>query len=110
MNKYGNKSVEIDGIKFDSLAESRRYQDLRILEKNGNISQLRVHPIYTLQEAFTHNSIRERAITYEGDFEYLSDGILVCEDVKGAQTETFKIKRKLFIKKYPDICLAIIPA
>jgi hypothetical protein len=108
MRKYGNRPNEIDGYKFDSLAESRRYHELKLLENNGDISHLRVHPRYVLQQAFDHNGLHERAITYEGDFEYYSMDIIVCEDVKGFETEVFKIKRKLFIKKYPDICLAVI--
>ena len=108
-SKYGNRKTEIDGIVFDSLAESKRYADLKLLQAAGEISGLKVHPKYILQEAFDHHGIHERAITYEGDFEYYSsEGIIVCEDVKGVQTESFKIKRKLFVKKYPYICFVII--
>lgn len=110
MNKYHNKPVEIDGIKFDSMAEGTRYRELDLLQRHGQISNLRVHPKYILQEAFKYHGIPERAITYEGDFEYISDGIQICEDVKGVRTEVFKIKRKLFINKYPDICFVVIKA
>lgn len=33
MNKYRNKKTIIDGIKFDSIAEGRRYKELKILEE-----------------------------------------------------------------------------
>jgi hypothetical protein len=104
MSKYGNKSVEFDGYKFDSLAELRRYQDLRIMENNGDISNLVVHPRFILQEPFTHNHIRERAIAYEADFSYYDrDGKKIVEDVKGFKTKEYQIKRKLFLYKYPDV-------
>jgi len=102
MSKYHNKPVEIDGYKFDSIAESRRYQELRLLQTAGDISGLVVHPRYVLQEAFKYGMGIERAITYIADFAYCcNSGWTVVEDVKGAKTEVYKIKRKLFIRKYP---------
>ena len=35
--KYGNRKVEIDGVTFDSIAEARRYQELKLLETAGEI-------------------------------------------------------------------------
>lgn len=104
MTKYGSKTTELDGYKFDSLAECRRYQDLRIMERNGDISNLVVHPRFILQEPFTHNHIRERAIAYEADFSYYEkEGRKIIEDVKGFKTKEYQVKRKLFLFKYPDV-------
>jgi len=103
MSKYGNKSVGYSGYIFDSLAECRRYQELIILENNGDISNLVVHPRFILQEPFTHNHIRERAIAYEADFCYSEAGKTIVEDVKGFKTKEYLLKRKLFLFKYPDV-------
>ena len=35
-------------------------------------------------------------------------GKMVVEDVKGKETDVFKLKHKLFEKKYPDLTLRII--
>jgi spore coat protein CotH len=104
MSKYGNKTIEFEGIRFDSLAEFGRYQNLRTMENNGDISNLVVHPRFILQEPFTHNHVRERAIAYEADFSYYEkDGKKVIEDVKGFKTREYQIKRKLFLYKYPNV-------
>ena len=39
--KYKNKFISIDGIVFDSNRESKRYQELRVLEKAGEIKDRR---------------------------------------------------------------------
>jgi hypothetical protein len=104
MSKYHSKLVEFDGFRFDSLAELRRYQDLRTMERNGDISNLIVHPRFILQEPFTYNHVRERAIAYEADFSYYEkDGKKIVEDVKGFKTKEYQIKRKLFLFKYSGV-------
>jgi hypothetical protein len=102
MSKYHNKRITIDNIIFDSLAESRRYQELKLLHQAGAIHKLRTHPRYTLLDAFECKGVKYRAIVYEGDFEYVENGVTVCEDVKGKVTQTFALKKKLFIKRYGD--------
>jgi hypothetical protein len=104
MSKYHSKPVEYDGIRFDSIAEYGRYTDLKRLEQEGEITDLQVHPRYMLQEAFTRpDGGREAQITYVGDFQYVEHGKTIVEDVKGVRTEVYKIKRKLFLARYPEI-------
>ena len=107
MSKYHNKHTEQDGYTFDSLAESRRYWELKALERAGEISGLVVHPKFVLQEAVKVNGETIRAITYSPDFQYFDhNGMQVAEDVKGGKgtvTEVYKLKRKLFIVRYPNI-------
>ncbi len=104
MSKFNSKPVEFDGIKFDSIAEYRRYGELTLLQRDGQITGLKVHPRFLLQEAFTTpDGKREAQITYEGDFQYTENGRDVLEDVKGVRTEVYKIKRKLFLMRYPGI-------
>ena len=108
MNKYRNKKVQVDMYAFDSIAESRRYKELKLLEKAGEISELTLQPRFLLQEAFRKNGKSYRKIEYVADFQYIEKGKTIVEDVKGIQTEVFKIKHKLFKKMYPGMELRII--
>ncbi len=110
MSKYRNVPVEAYGIRFDSKAELRRYEQLRMLQLSGAITDLTVHPRYELLPARTIDGKRERAVRYEGDFSYTEGGRIVCEDVKGYETAVFRLKRRLFLDRYPDIELRVIPA
>jgi len=101
-NKYNAKKVVIDGIKFDSIGEGRRYQELKLQEHCGVISGLELQPEFVLQEKFKVNGKVERAIKYRADFWYLENGEMVVEDFKGKKTEVYKIKRKMFLKKFPE--------
>lgn len=108
MNKYRNKKVQVDMYVFDSIAESRRYKELKLLEKAGKIQNLELQPHFLLQEAFKKNGRTFRKIEYIADFKYTENGRTIVEDVKGIQTDVFKLKHKLFEKKYPDLELRII--
>lgn len=102
MSKYNARKTVIDGITFDSKREAARYTELKLLERAGEIDALTAHPVYTLVDAFVCRGKRERAIKYIGDFQYVENGNLVCEDVKGVQTKVFAIKRKLFLLRYGE--------
>lgn len=109
--KYGNKKVEYDGYTFDSIAEARRYEELKLMEQAGAISDLRLQPRYELQKAFVdYEGKRQRAIVYVADFSYQEEGLRVVEDVKGKATKEYLIKKKLFLFKYFDITFREIKA
>ena len=108
MNKYRNVNVMIGTIKFDSIAEARRYQELKLLEKAGEISCLKLQPRYLLQEGFKKNGKTYRKIEYVADFRYFNGEKVIIEDVKGKETEAFKIKHKLFEYIYPEYELRIV--
>lgn len=101
-NKYNNKRVERDGHKFDSQRELVRYLELNDLQKAGKIRDLKLQPRYLLQDKFTYNGRTVRKIEYVADFEYtaLPEGVVIVEDVKGVQTEVFKLKMKMFLKRW----------
>lgn len=100
--KYNSKKVEIDGYTFDSQIEARYYQRLKWLQEHKEILFFRLQPRYLLQEAFKKNGRTYRKIEYIADFEiHHLDGSIEVVDVKGMETEAFKIKKKLFEKKYP---------
>lgn len=106
-SKYNNKKTTTDRIKFDSIKEAKRYTELRLLEKAGEIKDLTVQPKFTLQCAFTDNmGEKHRPITYIADFRYEEKGKTVVEDVKSSahfQTEVYRIKKKLFLYGYQDV-------
>lgn len=108
MNKYRNKKTQIDMYVFDSIAESRRYKELVLLERAGKITELQLQPKFLLQESFRKNGKTYRKIEYMADFMYEENGKIVVEDVKGKETEVFKLKHKLFEKRYPALELRII--
>ena len=112
MSKYNNKRITIDGITFDSLAEERRYRELLLLERAGEILDLKVHPKYLLYEKFTDDyGVHHRSITYIGDFEYRwENGQIICEDVKGVETAVFRLKAELMARRYPNVMLKIVRA
>ena len=91
-SKYGAVKTEIDGIVFDSKHEAKRYQELRLLEQAGEITNLRLQVPYILFPKNEHG----RALKYIADFVYNDDtGALVVEDAKGHSTDVYKIKRRL---------------
>lgn len=105
MTKYRAKKTEIDGIKFDSKKEAKRYIALKELEKKGNIEKLILQPRFLLQEGFRKNGKAYRKIEYVADFMYEQDGKLIIEDVKGIKTDVYKLKQKLFEKRYQDLTI-----
>ena len=108
MSKYQNKRTQIGMYVFDSIAESKRYKELALLEKAGQIKELKLQPKFLLQEGFKKNGKTYRKIEYIADFMYIENGKIIIEDVKGMETEVFKLKRKLFEYKYPTFELKII--
>lgn len=101
--KYGNIKTEVDGVKFDSKAEARRWLDLRLLERAREIRDLKRQVVYELVPACDRPSGgHERAINYIADFTYVEvkTGRLVVEDVKGASPDVWVIKRKLMLWRH----------
>ena len=103
-HKYNAKKILIDGIEFDSKKEAKRYLELKMLERAGKIKNLKLQPVFLLQEGFYYRGKAIRQITYRADFEYVDEnGNVVVEDVKGVETPVYKLKKKLFLRKYYQI-------
>ena len=100
MSKYNSRKTTIDGIEFDSQKEGRRYSELMLLERAGEISELILQPEYILQEGFRKNGKTYRPIKYIADFQYIENGKMIVEDCKGVKTEVYRIKKKLFERRY----------
>lgn len=102
-NKYhvSNKEKRTkDGILFASKSEMQRYNELKMLEKIGKISELELQPRFLLIPKLKKG---DRATYYVADFAYTRDGERIVEDVKGFKTQVYKLKIKLLLWKYPDI-------
>lgn len=107
-NKYNAIRTKVDGRTFASQMEAQRYLVLKQFLKQGIITNLRVHPSYLLQAELKYAGKKERAVRYIADFEYQQNGKTIVEDVKGVETQVFKLKRKWFIGKYPELELRIL--
>jgi len=108
MNKYFNKKVIVDGIKFDSKKEAKRYTELKLLKKSGSIKELELQKVFELQPKYTNNKNENiRAITYKADFFYYDNKKerYIVEDTKGFRTDTYKLKKKLFEYQYPNLTI-----
>jgi len=97
--KYGNQKTIDKGITFDSKAEHRRWVYLTHLAKTKEITKLaRQVPFQLIPQLKKPSGGHERPTIYIADFTYLDHaGRLVVEDVKGAVTPEFRLKRKLML-------------
>lgn len=116
MSKYGSRKVHRGGFVYDSRAEARRGAELALLERAGEIRNLRRQVPYELvpvqrepdtigaRGAVHAGKVIEKAVGYVADFVYeerTADGWReVVEDVKGFKTHEYIIKRKLMLWRY----------
>lgn len=109
-NKYHSKKIVKDGITFDSKKEYKRYCELALLERTGQITNLQRQVKYVLIPAQREpdqigkrggkikGDLIERECSYKADFVYVNAaGETVVEDAKGMRTKEYIIKRKLML-------------
>lgn len=91
-HKFNAQRTEVDGIKFASKKEAKRYAELKLLQKQGEVVFfLRQVPI-----GIPGN------VKYVCDFQvFWADGSVTFEDVKGFKTDTYILKKKLVEANYP---------
>lgn len=93
-NKFGAKRAAVGAELFDSTGEARRWVDLQLLQRAGQITELRRQvrfPLYVFDWLIGE---------YIADFVYRRDGKRVVEDFKGVVTDLFKWKAKHFAAQY----------
>ena len=96
-SKYGNRKLVTAEGRFDSIKEWNRWRELKLLERAGQISELRRQVSFEL----IPKQDGERACHYIADFVYLEDqGKTVVEDCKGMRTDLYRLKKKLFQWRY----------
>lgn len=103
-SKYRNSRTKVDGISFDSQAEARRYVELKTLKAAGHVLGFILQPRFILQEGFERDDEIVEKMEYVADFLIMwADGRTTIEDVKGVRTDVYKLKMKLFEKRYPKL-------
>lgn len=97
-SKYHNEKVVVDGIKFYSTKEAKRYRELNLLVRAGEISNLELQKVFILiPNQYINGELLERAVKYKADFVYQENGKTVVEDTKGLKTDVYKLKKKLML-------------
>ena len=100
-HKYHNiKAMTSDGVVHDSQAEAKRWTQLKLLERAGEIKDLQRQVKYVLIPSQKEGKKTiERECSYIADFVYtdLRTGQTVVEDTKGFRTKDYTIKRKLML-------------
>lgn len=97
-HKYGAKAATVGAEKFSSRREARRFMELQLLARGGEIRDLRRQVKFHLQGAngpiLTPTGLKA---SYVADFVYFDcrTGLEVIEDSKGFATPEFKLKRAI---------------
>lgn len=105
-NKYRAKPEIVDGIRFASGREARRYRELKLLEAGGFITDLELQPKFKLGTDEAPVLIRSagypngRRAAYLADFRYREGGRAVIEDVKGIDNPLSRLKRAVVEAQY----------
>lgn len=94
-SKYGNRKVTVDGVTFDSAKEAARWHNLRLLERAGQIRNLRRQVRYD----FTINGVKVGSYIADHEYDELNNGVWepVTEDVKGFKTQVYALKRRMML-------------
>lgn len=96
--KYRNQPVTVEGLRFDSKKEARRWIELSAIAKLGGIKNLRRQVRWDL----VVNGIK--VSHYTADFVYETlDGAIVVEDTKSeatAQDRSYAIRKRLMAALY----------
>jgi len=100
-SKYKAKPTVVDGIRFASMKEARRYKELMLLARAGEITHLVLQPRFDLWAATPmrggYHGIKCVG-AYVADFQYRDqriEGVTVVEDVKGMKTPMYRLKKKM---------------
>lgn len=91
MTKYNNHRVQTEDGWFDSQRELKRWGELKLLERAGNIKNLRRQVPFEL----IPKRGRLRRIVFIADFVYEENGKEVVEDSKGVRTKVYMLKWRL---------------
>lgn len=96
--KYKNTKVVIDGHAFDSKKEGKRYIDLKLLQRAGQIQDLQMQVSFELMAGvkFENEKRKKPAMKYIADFVYvdMETGLQVVEDVKSLATRKLAAYRQ----------------
>lgn len=94
--KYRSQRETVDGITFDSRREARRWRQLRLMERAGEIRDLERQVVLELEGR--DGPLRTRTgktMRITVDFRYfdVALGLTVWEDCKGFATRDYEVRR-----------------
>ena len=91
------------GHTHDSKREAIRCNELHTLQAAGEITDLMIHPQYWF--VINGRQLKHpngRRVGYKSDFEYIENGMLVTEDVKGVIVRDWPLRRAVFKALFPN--------
>jgi hypothetical protein len=89
-NKYRAKPIEVNGKKFPSTKEGKRYSELLMMVKAGEVRWFCRQPRFDIEGG-----------EYRPDFIIMyATGELVIEDVKGVRTALYVRSKKQMLERY----------
>ena len=96
MHKYRAIPTEVDGIRFASKKEAKRYVELKLMEKKTMITDLELQPKIPIEIMNTATGESKKVGSYVADFRYFCNQRhkVITEDVKGFKTPLYKFKKK----------------
>lgn len=93
-SKYGAVPTVVDGITFASKREARRWQELQLLEKAGEIRHLRRQVPFELHAGLERVLIGRYVSDATYDEVTIGAPVYVVEDSKGVRTALYRWKKK----------------
>ena len=90
-------------MKFHSLGEADRYDELLTWLAAGHISDLSTQIPFVIWKG----ERTKKVVKYVADYRYFEGALEIVEDFKGKITQEFKLKAKLFKESFPNIELRI---
>lgn len=104
--KYRNKITEVDGIKFHSKMEANRWRELLLLKKAGEVLNLKRQVNFNLVVEgvtvgrYIADFVYDEVVSIPSCGASFITSVLVIEDIKGVETDLFKLKWKLLYATY----------
>lgn len=109
-SKFGNRKTVVDGITFDSAKEARRWMELCLLERAGEIKSLERQPrydLFALKRDWRGKQMCEATVVigrFTPDFRYRhTSGAWCVEDVKSPATRretAYRLRKRIFEANY----------
>ena len=105
MTKYNAKKTVVNGITFMSKLEAERFQQLLLLERAGEIGELRLQVEFQIfKGGMSDTGEKTKSRFYVADFVYIDykEHKLIVEDTKGMETPEFRLKWDFARTQYPE--------
>ena len=93
MSKYG--AIKTNG--YHSKKEAKRAEELKILQRIGDISELKEQVVFILAPSVVRKGRKRPPVKYIADFTYTENGKHIVEDVKGMKTSMYNLKAHLMM-------------